>query len=365
MDLLNIGALQRDADTSLFEQHWFYDDPSDLKKAQDIIERCRVEKYPIVWYPSVGMDWPTVYLSNWRLAPLQLASPGHSVSSYGSLVDFFLSGEDSEDLSPWPHKTYAQDREKPPVAVTHYSETLVLMRGAGVVHQRPDLALKPMIADHQAYHDDHEERPFIINCPFSAQKVNHAYLVTLRRAVLQSKVARERGVLFRFFPYLAGKLARETFKQSIEAVLMGPQSKPKSKAKAKAKGSKKSKGAEADADETEPANAEAEAEAEVVDSGGSGSGSGSRQGQPLVIVEVFGEVVYDQYMDRMREGDLVIEASHYGGCNTVVDALMLGMPMLTWQGQHWYNRIGQSVTQSVFICLGVLFVTDWIVSSAC
>ena len=52
-------------------------------------------------------------------------------------------------------------------------------------------------------------------------------------------------------------------------------------------------------------------------------------------------------MAAMEEGDLTVDAFHYGGCNTMVDSLFLGKPMASLEGERWYNRIGPQMLRMV------------------
>ena len=90
-----------------------------------------------------------------------------------------------------------------PRAVDHYSETLVLIKGAGVVHQKPAFDFGAKKAVPAALNSD---KPVIINCPFSAQKVTAAYLRTLVEAITRAQATVTRGLHFRFFPYISSPL---------------------------------------------------------------------------------------------------------------------------------------------------------------
>lgn len=57
-----------------------------------------------MFFPDVGMSWPSMYLANRRLAPLAVAGVGHSVSTFGSLVDFYVSGDMVSSARPLAHR---------------------------------------------------------------------------------------------------------------------------------------------------------------------------------------------------------------------------------------------------------------------
>ena len=42
------------------------------------------------------MSLHSIALANMRIAPIQITSPGHSVSTWGADIDYFISGADVE-----------------------------------------------------------------------------------------------------------------------------------------------------------------------------------------------------------------------------------------------------------------------------
>ena len=135
------------------------------------------------------------------------------------------------------------------VAASRYSETLMLLRGTGVVHVRPTnfdpdyVSSQPPVVtgplsddmssintlhlhEDKKLHDDGDDNqdgrgPVVINCPFSAQKVNFPFLRTLHRMLNQSVAARAtgRGVLLRFFSFFKDKLSRTVFRREVLRVI--------------------------------------------------------------------------------------------------------------------------------------------------
>jgi predicted O-linked N-acetylglucosamine transferase (SPINDLY family) len=52
-------------------------------------------------------------------------------------------------------------------------------------------------------------------------------------------------------------------------------------------------------------------------------------------------------MQMMEQGDLCLDSFHFGGCNTIVDALFLRRPTVTWEGNRWYSRIGSQMLRQI------------------
>jgi hypothetical protein len=65
------------------------------------------------------------------------------------------------------------------------------------------------------------------------------------------------------------------------------------------------------------------------------------------VVEVLPNLGYRDYMALLEEGDLGIDAFHYGGCNTMADSLHVRKLMVSCEGDRWYNRIGPQMLRMV------------------
>jgi predicted O-linked N-acetylglucosamine transferase (SPINDLY family) len=134
---------------------------------------------------------------------------------------------------------------------------------------------------------------FIINCPWYAQKVNYPLLLSLQEIVKNAS----KSVLFRIFA--GGGLTCKNdflpFVRDVEQML----------------------GAE--------------------------------------HVCVYPYQSYDKYMDIMAEGDMCLDAYHFGGCNVIVDGLYLRKPTVVFEGDRWYSRAGAKLMRK--IGLGELVAT--------
>ncbi len=215
-----------------------------------------------VYFPDVGMTLSSIMLANYRIAPIQLCSPGHSVSTWGSEIDYFVSGAEVE---------IADEPEK------NYSERLLLLPGMGVVHNRP---LYELTGRQKTVPE------VVINFPTSGQKLNFRFLQTLRKLLEQM----HRPVRFRFFPAVLNQNnGYVPFLADVRQAL----------------------------------------------------------GRTSAILDVNPFLGYGDYMGFMEEGDLTLDSYHFGGCNTVADSLFVRRPMVVWQGDKWYNRIGGAMMRRV------------------
>jgi len=84
--------------------------PLDLVRARDTLVAAKLD---IVFFTDIGMDPLTYFLAFWRLAPIQLNSWGHSVTSGIETVDYYVSHDEVEI----------------PEAQAHYSEKLIRLPG--------------------------------------------------------------------------------------------------------------------------------------------------------------------------------------------------------------------------------------------
>jgi hypothetical protein len=218
-------------------------------------------EFALVYFPDIGMTKFSICLANLRIAPIQVAGVGHSVSTFGADIDYYMSGVDVE----------TPDRPE-----RFFSERLLLLPGCGSVNEVPA---------YEATGKKKAVSEFVLNCPWSAQKVNYRLVSMLSELVRKSK----KKLCFRVF--VGTSLLRHASHLPFVRLLNK---------------------------ELAPAK-----------------------------VEVIPRLNYQAYMAAMEEGDLTIDAFHYGGCNTMADSLFLGKPMASLEGERWYNRIGPQMLRMV------------------
>ena len=153
--------------------------------------------FQVAFFPDVGMSPHSIVLANMRLAPIQIATLGHSVSTWGADIDYFISGADVE---------------VPDNPERNYSERLVLLPDAGAIHNRPlyqPAGRKKSVPE------------LVINCPWFSQKVNFRFCHVLQRIINASP----RPLRFRLF--VGSSLLRQadflSFFRQIGVVLKGVQ----------------------------------------------------------------------------------------------------------------------------------------------
>jgi predicted O-linked N-acetylglucosamine transferase (SPINDLY family) len=75
----------------IFSKHLKVEDVADLRQIIDMVHELRPD---IIYYPSLGMKHWTLFLSNIRLAPMQVMSCGHPDSSQSQVIDYLYYGPD-------------------------------------------------------------------------------------------------------------------------------------------------------------------------------------------------------------------------------------------------------------------------------
>ena len=131
--------------------------------------------FAAVIFPDVGMTLTSIFLANQRIAPVQLAMVGHSASTFGACVDYYLSGAEVESA----HHSHL-----------NYSERLVLPPGYGLVHEKPV---------YQRKNPPREGLDLVVNGSWAGQKLHWTYLEALNRIGSQS----DRPMRLQVFPGLA------------------------------------------------------------------------------------------------------------------------------------------------------------------
>ncbi len=138
--------------------------------------------FGMVYFPDVGMTMESIFLANFRLAPVMVGSYGHSCSTFGSLIDYWIGSADIEyDIT---ERTGVSPQGR-------YSEKLVLIDGWGVGNVCPAYQRKPVP-------ERGDDAPVLVACNWFGQKVTHASLKLLAR-IRDEAVASGLKVKFRLF----------------------------------------------------------------------------------------------------------------------------------------------------------------------
>lgn len=99
-----------------------------LSDADGWLAAAREDRADVIFYPEIGMSSLSYFLAAHRLAPLQVASWGHPITTGLASIDLFLSGALLE----------------PPDADAHYRERLVRLPGTGCCTTPVALAAEPI-----------------------------------------------------------------------------------------------------------------------------------------------------------------------------------------------------------------------------
>lgn len=127
--------------------------------------------YQLAYFADIGMNDESIWLSNMRLAPVQVTGYGHPVSTFGGDIDYYIGGEESEVV---------EDAEK------NYSERLVLIPGTGQ---------HPSWPTYEAKFLEKKREEIIINCVWGPDKYNWTMMQVLAKIIQQAKTPLE----FQFF----------------------------------------------------------------------------------------------------------------------------------------------------------------------
>lgn len=195
LHLFSVTPLQKNLDPSIFKEFHYIVMPNGKIDASQI----EAGNYPLIYFTDIGMHAETTILSNTRLAPIQVTSYGHSVSTFGSKIDYWIGGIKGEQGSSHVDLATIQSR---------YSETFIGLPGLGITHTYPSYTIKNI--------SKRADR-FVINCPSCAHKVNAKLIYSLKNIL--KKVQCE-DIVFQIFSCTYG-LTFHTYKQILHEQL-GP-----------------------------------------------------------------------------------------------------------------------------------------------
>jgi hypothetical protein len=224
------------------------------------IEKIDNNDFQLAYFPDVGMNDESVWLSNLRIAPIQVTNYGHPVSTYGSKVDYFIVGSESEDLL---------------ALRDNYSERTVVIPGIGA---------HPTWPNYKAKFPPKEGDKVIINCAWGPDKYTYPMMQRMKQIVKGSN----RQVEFHLFcsqgvhRYQGYMPFVNELKQAL--------------------------------------------------------------GDSVVI---HADKEYYAYMEAMEKADFAINSYPFGGYNTVVESLYLRKPVVTLEGNKFYNKCASCLLEKV------------------
>lgn len=157
--LVHLGKDREDLELDLFKEKI---NVELTNKGLDVAP-LRKRSFALAFYPDIGMNLESRFLSNFRIAPAQVTTNSHPVSTFGSEIDYFLTGVDSE--------------REPEEASQYYSERLVLIPGIGT--QPNQQHFKPGSLASGAPELDR----VTIACPWGCLKINANLVQSLRSVV--------------------------------------------------------------------------------------------------------------------------------------------------------------------------------------
>ena len=214
--------------------------------------------FQLAYFADIGMNAESPYLSNVQIAPIMATAYGHPVSTFGSLVDYFIGGQEVEDASK---------------AKDNYSERLVLMPGIASIPVNPKYT-----------RNNKPKKEFIINCCWTAAKINYPMLTALREIKDRANVP----VKFAFYPsWTVGRYNNAVPLQRMMHDILPD------------------------------------------------------------CVEIHLDKKYHEYLELLERGSLSLDSYPFGGYNTVMDNMFCGIPVVAIEGGQFYNRVASASLRRV------------------
>ena len=215
--------------------------------------------FQLAYFTDIGMTDESVWLSNLRLAPIQVTGHGHPVSTFGGLIDYFVMGDETDKL---------EDLDK------NYSETPIVLPGLGCTPVWPAYKRRNLSRDTDCV---------LANCVWGPDKYNYDAMRLLQEMANKSdklhfNIFASRGV-HRYNAFLP-------FQNEIRELLRDR-------------------------------------------------------------ATLQSRLEYMAYMEEAEYGDFAINSWPFGGYNTVIEALYLGKPVVTLEGDRFYNMAASALLRRV------------------
>jgi hypothetical protein len=169
LTLVHFGAHEGNIDTSGFKNIVKVNMQPNFAGCD--IEAIKENNFQLAYFPDIGMNFESTWLSNLKIAPIMVTGYGHPVSTHGSCVDYFIGGAEVEDVTR---------------AKENYDEKLVVIPGLGCHPVDPLYERKGKKPSDE----------ILINCCWTTHKINYPMLKMLQSIQQLSK----KPVKFQFFP---------------------------------------------------------------------------------------------------------------------------------------------------------------------
>ena len=169
LTLVHLGPKRSDIDTRLFKRVINASFQNGRLTAPELFNN----NFSMAFYPDIGMNVESRFLSNLRLAPIQVTTNSHPVSTFGSEIDFFITGAESEEAVDSAHR--------------HYSERLILIPGIGTL---PTIPQTPISFNCNTV----GRGSALVCCPWGSLKANNTIVKTL----LEIKNRASKKIIYRF-----------------------------------------------------------------------------------------------------------------------------------------------------------------------
>lgn len=152
-------------DRELFDEiHTMGVDATTASFTPAMLKNILKQNYGTLLYPDIGLSRPSLILANLRLAPVQITTYGHPVTSGKTEIDYYVGGQAVES----PH-----DPQQ------NFTEQLLLMPGLAVEPVKPDYTPKFAAPPH----------PWVeIGLSWGEMKITHTHLLRLQEIQKAAKV---------------------------------------------------------------------------------------------------------------------------------------------------------------------------------
>jgi len=244
LTLVHLGPIDPTADLTIFKNV--------LQVSGLDLSEIQTTNFGLVLFLDIGLTPESIYLSNMRLAPVQVACLGHPVSGRSNKIDYFLSGRSIETTQ------------------ANYAENLILVPGTGVL---------PYLPEYQRKHP--QPAPMRVAVPWSAIKYNIQMFECL-------KELQDAGAHLVFIP--GNAIHRYQASIPIRMSML------------------------------------------------------DYFGRDITIVP---NLQYTNYMEVLETCQFAVDSYPFGGYNTIVESLWCGLPIVTLEGNQWFNRVASYLLRRV------------------
>ena len=193
LTLLNLADSRHPIDVNMFDDVINMNaNDNEVIPITRLIELLSSNDFGLAYFPDIGMNPESIMLSNLRIAPIQIMGYGHPVSTYGTSIDYVITGKKCEKYSD---------------VGRFYSERVILLPELGAIPERRPYTPSGLKSG--------RKDAIVVSCSWGVLKTNYPMVRLLKQAISKC----DKRLLFKFTGIECDSFTYPSFVKQIKRIL--------------------------------------------------------------------------------------------------------------------------------------------------